>query len=79
MSSNLERESHTQVGDLSRQEQEIIEHLTNGDSVRSIAADIGIDLLEAEHLIRQIMAKLSVTRTADLVRLGLESRLAQRL
>ena len=78
MSFNLAHEPHLQVAEMSRQEQEILELLTNGASVRSIAAFIGIDPSDAEHLVRQMLAKLGAVGTADLVRLGLEARFARR-
>ena len=77
MSSNLEHESQRQVASLSKQEKEILEQLTNGASIRSIAAYFAIDIRDAGRLIEDLMANLSVSSTADLVRIGLEANVAQ--
>jgi FixJ family two-component response regulator len=78
MSSDFEDESRLQIAGLGRQEKQILEHLTNGASIRSIAAHIGITNAEAEHIVQQMMEKLAAKRIADLVRMGLEASFALR-
>lgn len=78
MSSNLADNNLLAVSTLSQTEQETLELLTNGVSIRSIAAHFSIANADVESVVRQMKAKLSANCTADLVRLGLEASAAQR-
>jgi FixJ family two-component response regulator len=78
MSSDFRDNILLRVATLSQQEQETLELLTNGASIRSIAAHFDIADAEVESVVQHMKAKLSANRTADLVRIGLEASFAQR-
>jgi DNA-binding NarL/FixJ family response regulator len=62
--------------DLSRRDLEIMRHLGQGRSLPQIAEALGISYKTVANTCGQIKGKLGVARTADLIRLAVESRLA---
>jgi DNA-binding NarL/FixJ family response regulator len=65
-----------QLGTLSRRDLEIMRQLGEGQSLPQIADALGLSYKTVANTCGQIKTKLGVARTADLIRLAVENRLA---
>jgi two-component system, NarL family, invasion response regulator UvrY len=64
------------LGDLSRRDLEILRLLGEGSSLQQIADALGLSYKTIANTCGQIKAKLGVQRTAELIRIAIENRIA---